>query len=492
VTDRQTSRRGRGPGKPGWTVLECVLTVAILGLVCAVSAPLIHAGAASFGMAEDRVLLAQEARFALSHMATALRQARVITAAADDGAGVASLSFLAADGTAMTFGTSTGSTNLVFGPVGAPALLSKNCKALAVRCYDAAGQLMAMPITQPTSVATVEAAVTVAGPRGQFGPAAVSTRASLLRTQPTVIINEIMYLAPAALGGSGKPAQWVELYNTSAAPVDMSSWNIWTKDQIIADTFQPDFLYSSGSTVIPPGGYALVTAKQSKLYQEQLANGDFEASDMSPWKFSAPRWQRVADSAYSGSYKCQLKGGAWVTMYQDFKIPSGSLNPRLFVRARMAVGSSAASRLVVQATNRSTTVLVPLYDGAPADSWVTYTADLSSIVNRDARLEIKGYAPETLDLLDVDAIGLCTTVVPSHTPGCLHLKTTDKDIGSDLAKRQVFLTQGNALRDVVAWETAWGGNNDGTTLSRASPWAPSTDASSWKPGPYAGTPVAPN
>lgn len=302
-----------------------------------------------------------------------------------------------------------------------------------------------------------------------------------------------MYLAPAALGGSGKPAQWVELYNTSAAPVDMNNWNIWTKGQTIADTFQPDFIYSSGSTVIPPGGYALVTANQSKLYQEQLANGDFEDSDMNPWKFSMPtRWQRVAGGAYSGNYKTTLKGGDWLTMYQDFKIPSGSLNPRLFVRARMSVGSSAASRLVVQTTNRSTTVLVPVYDGALADSWVTYTADLSSIVNRDARLEIKTYAPTQADLMDVDGIGLCTTVVPSHTPGCLHLKTTDKDIGSDLAKRQVFLTQGNALRDVVAWETAWGGNADGTTLSRISPWAPSTEASSWKPGPYAGTPAAPN
>jgi hypothetical protein len=469
-----------------------VLTVAILGLVCAVSAPLIHAGAASFGVAEDRVLMTQEARFALSHMARALRQARVVTAATDDGAGVASLSFLAADGTAMTCGTSAGSTNLVFGPVGAPALLSRNCKALAVRCYDAAGQLLAMPITQPTSVATVEAAVTVAGPRGQFSPAAVSTRASLLRTQPTVIINEIMYLAPAALGGSGRAAQWVELYNTSAAPVDMNNWNIWTKDQIIADTFQPDFLYSSGSTVIPPGGYALVTASQSKLYQEQLDNGDFESLDMTPWRFTSIRWQRVGGGAYSGAHKVQLMGGAWLTMYQDFKIPAGALNPRLFVRARMNYGSSAASRLVVQTTNRSTTVLVPVYDGALADSWVTYMADLTSVVGRDARLEIKTNSPSIFDVMDIDGIGLCTTVVPSHTPGCLHLKTTDKDIGSDLAKRQVFLTQGNTLRDVVAWNTAWGGNADGTTLSRVSPWAPSTEASSWKPGPYAGTPVAPN
>ena len=492
MTDRHTSRRGRGPGRPGWTVLECVLAVAILGLVCAVSAPLIHAGAASFGIAEDRVLLAQEARFALSHMATALRQARVITAAADDGAGVASLSFLAADGTAMTFGTSTGSTNLVFGPVGAPALLSKNCKALAVRCYDTAGQLLAMPITQPTSVATVEAAVTVAGPKGQFGPAAVSTRASLLRTQPTVIIKEIMWSALGALGGTGHPGEWLELYNPSAAPVDVNGWSLWTKDQAYPDTLQPDLLYSAGSTVIPPGGYALVTGTDSKLYQEVLTNGDFEASDMSPWKFSASRWQRVAGAAYSGAHKVQLMGGAWITMYQDFKIPAGALNPRLFVRARMNYGSSAMSRLVVQITNRSTTVLVPVFDGALANSWVTYMADLTSAVGRDARLEIKTYSLGIFDLMDIDGIGLCTTVAPSHTPGVPHLWTNTKGIGDDLGKLQAFLAQGNAVRDVVVWQTAWGGNTDGTTLSRTSPWAPSTEAASWKPGPYAGTPAAPN
>jgi len=505
VTERRTNparndsgRPARGPKpcrgrRPGVTLLELVLVVAILGIICAVSAPLIHAGAASFNAAENRVLLTQEARFALAHVATALRQARVVTAATDDGAGAASLSFLAADGTAMTFGNSASATDLVFGPVGTPALLSKNCKALAVACYDTAGQPIGMPITQPAGVATVEARMTVADPKGQLSPAAVSTRASLLRTQPTVIINEIMWSAPAALGGTGHPGEWLELYNASAAPVDVNGWSLWTKDQTVPDVFQADLLYSAGSTVIPPGGYALVTGTDSKLYQEVLTNGDFEASDMTAWKFSSPlKWQRVAGEAYSGAYKLQLKGGVWVTMYQDFKIPSGSLNPRLFVRARMNQGSPATSQLVVRTTDRFTTVLVPVFDGALDGSWVTYVADLSSIVGRDARLEIKTYSPGSTDLMDMDGIGLCTTVAPSHTPGVPHLWTNTNGIGHKLEDLQAFLAQGNVLRDVVVWQNAWGGDGDGTTLSRTSPWAPSTEAASWMPGPYAGTPGAPN
>jgi hypothetical protein len=464
--------------------------MAILGLVCALSAPLIHAGATSFNAAEDRVLMTQEARFALSHIARALRQARVVTAASIKSANAASLSFLAADGTEMIFIRDDASMDLVFGPVGSPGLLSRNCKSLSVRCYDAAGQLMAMPITQPTTVATVEAVMTVEGTRGRLK--LVYTRASLLRDPPTVVINEIMYNAPGDLGGATSQTQWIELYNTSPTPVDVNGWSIWTKDQTPPDTLQPDLLYSSGSTVIPPGGHALVTGRQSKLYQEVLSNGDFESVDMTPWRFTSIRWQRVVGPAYAGNYKVQLKGGAWVTMYQDFNIPAGTLNPRLFVRARMGLGNKATSRLVVRTTDRFTTVLVPLYDGALADSWVTYAADLSSIVGRDARLEVRSYSPVLSDLMDVDGIALCTTSFPNHSPGDLHLWTNDNEIGWDVLQNQAFLAQGNVLRDVVVWDVSWGGNGDGTTLSRASPWAPSTEASSWKPGPYAGTPGAPN
>jgi len=48
------------------------------------------------------------------------------------------------------------------------------------------------------------------------------------------------------------------------------------------------------------------------------------------------------------------------------------------------------------------------------------------------------------------------------------------------------------LRDAVVFDFTWGGNSDGSTLSRTNPWAPSTEQSSWQSGPYAGTPAMPN
>lgn len=492
MTRRQTRPARRDSGRPGWTILECVLVVAILGAVCALSAPLIHAGAALFNTAQERVLATQEARFALAHVATALRQARAVTAASDDGAGTASLTFLGGDGTATTFLRQTGTNNLLFGPVGSTALLSMNCQALSVHCYDTAGQERALPLADPTGVSAVEIAMTAIDPKGRFSPATVKTRAGLLRSQPAVIINEIFYRGIPALGGGGANVQWVELYNASSRPVDVNGWYLWTKDQNPADFLQPDPVYSSGSTVIPPGGYALVTGQTTKLYQEILGNGDFETTDMSGWHFTFVNWQRVSGNAYSGSYKCQIRGGAWITLYQDFKLPSSNASARLLVRARLLQGTPGSSRLTIRVTDRGSTILVPVYDGAATAAWATYSADVTSVINRDARIEIKAYSPGAGDLMDIDAVAVYGTTFPTHSLDCQHLWTNDNQVGQDLTKQQAFLVQGNAVRDIVVWNKAWGGDGDGTSLSRVSPYAPSTDPASWRPGPYGGTPAAQN
>jgi prepilin-type N-terminal cleavage/methylation domain-containing protein len=486
---RPAARHGR---RKGWSLLECLLVLAIIGIILIVGSPLIRGGTTAFNTAEDRVQMTQEARFALAHVASALRQARVVTAAADDNAGAASLSFLAFDGTPTAFGRQAGTTNLVFGPVAAPALISKKCSALGIRCYDAAGTLIALPIAQPTNVATVEVAMTVSDPRGVWGPAVVTTRAGLLRTQPSVIVNEIMYNASAPLGGGGQAGRWLELFNTASTPVDVGGWSVWSKDQVVPYVIQPDTVYSTGSTVIPPGGHAVLTGRNSKLYQDFLNNGDFETTDMSGWRFTTTRWVRNSGNAFSGSYKVQITGGLWTTMYQDFKISSGLKNARLFVRAKMQQGTPVQSRCILRTTDRGAVVLVPVFDGALTSEWTTYTADLTSIINRDARLEIKVYSPGVTDTMLVDGTGVVATVLPAHSPDCLHFWTGSNDVADDLSKLQVFLAQGNVLRDAVVWSKTWGGDGDGTTLRRINPWAPSTLASSWGPGPYGGTPGAPN
>ena len=493
MTDRRTIRGVPAAGRPGWTLLECLLVVAIMAVLCAAAVPLLHAGRGTFEAVEPRVLMAQEARAALAHAASALRQARAVTAVTTgNGSGTASLQFIAGDGTTTAFGRDA-SNQIYFGPPASTAVLAKNCTALSIQCYRADAQPLAAPLTDPTGVVTADISATVADPKGRGTPETFTTRVGLLRTPPSVIINEIMYSAPSSLGGSGYSTQWIELYNASSAPVDVGGWSIWAKNQDPPDALQADALYCSGSTVIPPGGYALVTGQQSKLYQEALANGGFESTDMSKWKFSPPgTWQRTAGGAMCGTYKVQITGGALTTMYQDFKINASCQKARLLVRARMAQGSPAGSSLAIRITDRGPNTLVSVYNGPLAGAWTTYAADLTAVVDRDARLEIKVNSPSGTDLMFIDGTAVYGTTFPTHPLDCQHIWVNDSRIGGDIGLGQVFLSQGRDLRNVVAWSTAWGGNADGTSLSRVSPFAPSTEQSSWKPGPYAGTPAAPN
>jgi len=492
MQDGRTTRWARAPGRPGWTLLECVLAVAIMAAIFAAAVPLLHAGRVTFDAAEPRVLVSQEARFALSMVSASLRQAWAVTAVSNDGAGNASVSFLSRDGQPTVLSRDAATKQLFFGPVGATAVIAKNCTGLSVRGYTAGGQLLSPLLADPTGAAAVEIAMTVADAKGRIPPTTLTTRAAVERTPRKVIINEIMYDPPGAFG-SWERAQWVELYNASPAAVDVAGWGVWTKGQSVpVDGLIPDVLYSTGSGVIPPGGYALVTSWPSDLYREVLSNGDFEGGT-GGWQFDTSRWMRSMGGAYSGNYKIHIWGGGWTTMYQDFKIPSDANNPCVLVRARMDQGSVPQSRLIIRITNRSSTVLLPIYDGLFTSGWTTYRATVpSSIINTDARLEIKVNASSSSDGMHVDAVGIVHSRLPTHSPDCLHLWVNDKEIGSDISKKQLFLGQGAALHDVAVWDPLWGGSHDGTTLSRVGPYAPSTEPSSWKPGPYGGTPAAPN
>ncbi|MGB3087447.1 MAG: hypothetical protein WBC53_06960, partial [Phycisphaerae bacterium] len=75
----------------------------------------------------------------------------------------------------------------------------------------------------------------------------------------------------------------------------------------------------------------------------------------------------------------------------------------------------------------------------------------------------------------------------------LHLWVNDNEIGKNLEECEVLLASPEGrLHDGVVFQKVWGGDGDGTTLSRVHPFSPSTEAETWKPGPFAGTPGALN
>ncbi|MHA7627322.1 lamin tail domain-containing protein [Corallococcus sp. M7] len=63
------------------------------------------------------------------------------------------------------------------------------------------------------------------------------------RTAPRVIINEVLANEPALPGGTAH--EFVELYNTGTAPMDLSGWTLW-------DALNPQHVFAAG-TVLQPG-----------------------------------------------------------------------------------------------------------------------------------------------------------------------------------------------------------------------------------------------
>jgi len=303
--------------------------------------------------------------------------------------------------------------------------------------------------------------------------------------------------APGPVGPAGKN-RWVELHNPTSAAIDVGGWFIWTDSTVAPDTLEADAFYSTGSTVIPSGGYALVTDRDSQLYLEELTNGDFERGNpgktgMGAWEFDNGLWQRTTGDAYSGSYYIQLPGDMWTTMHQDFKIVNTCAKARLLVRARVRQEPATSGRLIIRITNRKSTVLLDVYDGPLTVSWATFSADLTSLINANARLEILAYSLASAGGVCIDATAVHGSRLPTHALDGLHFWVDDDEIGSDLqADQQALLADGGLLHDVVVFETGWGGDGDGSTLSRTGPFAPSIEQEGWESGPYGGTPGAQN
>jgi len=70
-----------------------------------------------------------------------------------------------------------------------------------------------------------------------------------------IVINEVMYHFPGASG-----EEWIELYNKSASPVDVSGWQL---DDAV--TFTIPGLLASNTTVIPAGGYLVIANNAAVL-----------------------------------------------------------------------------------------------------------------------------------------------------------------------------------------------------------------------------------
>ncbi|MBN1280557.1 MAG: lamin tail domain-containing protein [Candidatus Thermoplasmatota archaeon] len=82
-----------------------------------------------------------------------------------------------------------------------------------------------------------------------------------LRAEPssTLLINEVMY-HPSENENTN---EWIELYNPTSESLDVVGWMI--ADEKETDTLEGDTQYGDGSTIIAPGGYAVITDKETTI-----------------------------------------------------------------------------------------------------------------------------------------------------------------------------------------------------------------------------------
>ena len=459
-----------------------------MAMVFAAAVPLLHSETMALDTARPMILKAQEARYALARVSAVLRQARAVTQVTDGGGPAASMTFLAGDGTLTTFQRDAASDEVRYGPAESEAVLAKNCTGLAITCFAADRQALPSAPMSLAKTAGVSVAMTVVDPHGKSGPMTLTTLAALARTRPTVVINEIMYKPPGSYGAKDKH-QWVELHNPTPDAIDVRDWLIWTKDQNDPDVIGPDAYHGTGATVIPPGGYAIITDTDNQLYNEVLKNGDFEGVGTGDWDFSSGNWQRDFGEAFSGDFKIFLSGVGSTYMRQDFKIPVGASDVRLTVRERYNP-SFGKPRVRIRITNRSGGVLLTVYDGDCHANWTVHSADLTAFKGVDARIEISGYRSNDFkSWVRIDAATINSGPISRN---CVRLLVNDNELGKNLEDKQVFLGEGNGLHDVVVFEKAWGGDDDGCSLSRTGPFDPATEEESWYPGADNGTPGEPN
>ena len=479
-------------GAPGWTLLECLLAVAIMALVFAAAAPLLQKAGACYSAADPRLGLVNEARIGLAAFTRDFREARSIVEVTRSDRSDSQARFASDAGDTIFFGLAATESpyRIQYGRPGAVENIAFNCQSLWITCYGADGTVLPMPGGDRTAIRSVGAAATVYDPAGRSDPMTFATRASIRRSLPSVAINEIMYKPSGALGAKDKN-QWVELYNPTAQAVDVAGWCLWTKDQSTPDTLLPDPLYSTGSCVIPAGGYAVITDTDSELYNEKLENGDFETGNMSDWDSTA-FWTAEAGNAVSGTYSARYYGMGWKCMYQDFRVNSGATKARVRVWER-ANSDFSLPRVMIRVTNRYSTVFATLYDGPCHGEWTAHEADLTAYINCDARLEIWGYRSSGGSAyVRVDAAVVHWSKNPNLPLDAMHLWVNSTTIGKNLEDAQVFLAPSGRLSDAVVFDKAWGGDGDGSALSRRDAFAPSSEAATWQPSAYAGTPAAAN
>jgi len=324
---------------------------------------------------------------------------------------------------------------------------------LEFTCFDVDANSLAAPV-QVGSIQSVGIETTLTDGTNSF---TLSGRAFLHKDFQSVVINELMY-NPSG-GGSDAPKEWVELYNSGDSIIDTNGWSI------NGDTLISHSQFGDGSTAIPAGGYAVITAATTNVYTELVTNGGFEAVNISSWiRNPSSSWSRTTGDAHGGTRKLESTATGATSVYQQITVPSSGFNSCLFLFWEKTTATASQTQITV--TIRSDPNQIG-YSGQMHSDWTCHTMDVTA------------YAGQTVDVyfstnktgsgsLFLDDISVATSYVGINA---IRLSSGDGQIGNGLSDNgdTVAITDGSATVDSVTYDDAWGGDGDGTSLARIDP-----------------------
>lgn len=243
----------------GMTLIELLTVVAIVAVVMLSLAPHITTGRQAWEIVGDRhAEVMQNSRMGLDKMTREIRQAQSITDAGSD-----YIEFVNRDDNDMRFEYDDAAGEyLEYGSPGGLDPLSGPIGSLSMVYYEEDG---VTSTTTPENIRSVQIQMTTLDSEGKVSDITLSSRVFIRKDAVAgmiIVINEILY---SPTSNPERVLEWIELYNNSDADVDIAGWEL--HDNVQTDDILGDSVNGTGSTVIPAGGYAIITGENTEVYE---------------------------------------------------------------------------------------------------------------------------------------------------------------------------------------------------------------------------------
>ncbi len=460
-------------------MVELILVVGTIALVAGALVGLVGNSYKDFKFGSDRSTLLQDGQAAIEQMVRVLRQTKAFSAVSPSTDQAGDITFTSVNEITEQFKLNTQTSELEYGQPGSLSALTGSVSSLVFTCYDINGDVLTGAVPA-SSIQSVHIVITLADTENSF---TLSGRVFCPKDFQSVVINEIMYNPSGS--GNDAPKEWVELYNTSNDTVDVDGWTIGN------DSLSAHSQFSYGSTTIPAGGYAIITAETTTVFEELTTGGDFESKQNFQNNWASDNWDRSKWNAHNGSYKCESSVSGSDLLYTDISVPS-SLNSCLFIFWEMTTASVGQTQITATIRNLSDVILATGYSGQMNSDWTCHTMDVAAYAGQSIRIHFSTNKTTSDGVLLLDDVSVASSYVDINA---VRLSSGDNQIGNGLDDNSdtVAISDGGGTTvDSVTYDDSWGGDGDGTSLARISPQGGSNDPANWQSRATNGTPGSEN